>query len=178
MATAEPKPAAQAPVSSVEKLAADKPPTEVKPKGVPQKTINLKGIFQQPKKEEVKEQAKRTKPVALEDLQHAWAQFSETKKEEPSEHKILCYDFSLDGTAITLSLENAIEEPMFFLFKEELTMFLRNKLENDSLSIALQMTKGTDTKIAYTNREKFEEMARKNPFLLELQQKFQLDPDF
>jgi len=71
-----------------------------------------------------------------------------------------------------------MEEPILHLFKEELMRFLRNKLENDSLSIAVQMTKGTEAKVAYTNREKFEEMARKNPFLLKLQQKFQMDPDF
>jgi hypothetical protein len=32
--------------------------------------------------------------------------------------------------------------------------------------------------MAYTNKEKFEAMAEKNPVLLQLKEKFGLDPDF
>jgi len=39
--------------------------------------------------------------------------------------------------------------------------------------------KNTDTKkVIYTNREKFEHLAEKNPNLLELKERLGLDPDF
>lgn len=121
---------------------------------------------------------RRTKPVNLEDLHHAWAQFSETKQEDRLEHKILCYPYTLANTTLTLTLENSMEESILQLFKEELLTFLKDRLENDSLSLVIQMSESNGEKRAFTNKEKFEEMAKKNPVLLEIQKQFLMDPDF
>jgi len=58
-------------------------------------------------------------------------------------------------------------------------LFLREKLNNSIIKIEgdLQKEKSGNNKL-YTNKEKFEHLAEKNPMVKNLQEKLGLDPDF
>ncbi|MFM7856942.1 MAG: hypothetical protein ACKO96_34700, partial [Flammeovirgaceae bacterium] len=60
-------------------------------------------------------------------------------------------------------MANPIEEPLMLGFKTDLTVFLREKLNNGSLQVVSQLQETISQKIAYTNKEKFDEMVQQNP---------------
>lgn len=62
--------------------------------------------------------------------------------------------------------------------KTELTGFLREKLRNNTIQVSGRVQTGEEKKIIYTNREKFDFLAEKNPMLRELKERLGLDTDF
>ena len=86
--------------------------------------------------------------------------------------------FEFHNNQITVHLTNPIEEPLLLSFKTNLIEFLRNKLNNNSIQIIGMLQEVQSKKVAYTNKDKFEHLAEKNPFLNELRDRFGLDPDF
>jgi DNA polymerase-3 subunit gamma/tau len=96
-----------------------------------------------------------------------------------AEYHLLNQPFTFRNNIITLSLTNPIEEPILTSIKQELLTYLREKLSNSSLQVEGQMQEQQlGKKIAYTNKEKFDHLAEKNPLLKELKEKLGLDPDF
>ena len=62
--------------------------------------------------------------------------------------------------------------------KSNLVEFLRQKLNNNSIQVTSVMQEFQSKKVAYTNKDKFEHLAEKNPILHQLKEKFGLDADF
>jgi DNA polymerase-3 subunit gamma/tau len=161
-------------------------PKEIPAKEVrPKTTINLGSILKgQPKEETKKEEkngthSKAEAPVNENQLRQVWAVYSETKKNQMAEYHLLNQPFTFRNNIITLSLTNPIEEPILTSIKQELLTYLREKLSNSSLQVEGQMQEQQlGKKIAYTNKEKFDHLAEKNPLLKELKEKLGLDPDF
>ncbi|HEY0743241.1 MAG TPA: hypothetical protein VGD40_17355, partial [Chryseosolibacter sp.] len=56
--------------------------------------------------------------------------------------------------------------------------FLREKLRNSNIQVTGVLTQSDDKKIIYTNRDKFDYLADKNPILKELKDRLGLDTDF
>ena len=57
--------------------------------------------------------------------------------------------------------------------------FLRNKLQNDTIEVITKIQEKTDEeRIPYTNKDKYEQMAKENPKLQNLKEKLGLDLDF
>ena len=86
------------------------------------------------------------------------------------------YDFK--DNVITIHLSNAVEEPLLQGMKQALTTFLRERLNNSDLIIETTLGKLEPQKIAYTNKERFELLAKKYPNLIELKNRLGLDPEF
>ncbi|MEQ1586404.1 MAG: DNA polymerase III subunit gamma/tau, partial [Cyclobacteriaceae bacterium] len=96
-----------------------------------------------------------------------------------AEYHLLNQPFTFRNSTITLSLTNPIEEPILTSIKQELLTYLREKLNNNSLKVEGHMQEQQQgKKIAYTNKEKFEHLAEKNPLLKDLKERLGLDPDF
>lgn len=96
-----------------------------------------------------------------------------------AEYHLLNQPFVFQENIITLTLTNAIEEPILKSVKKDLLTYLREKLGNNSLQVEGHMQEQQQGKrIAYTNKEKFEHLAEKNPLLIELKERLGLDPDF
>ena len=68
-------------------------------------------------------------------------------------------------------------ETAFSTERPDLLKFLQTELKNYSLEINLIVNKNLEQKIAYTNREKFQKLAEKNPLLLKLRQQLDLEVD-
>jgi DNA polymerase-3 subunit gamma/tau len=121
---------------------------------------------------------KDDKNVTLEDLKAAWDEFTEQRKSQVGEYHLLKQEFSFQDNQITIHLSNPVEEPLLQTIRTPLTEFLRERLGNSRINISSKVREIQSKKIAYTNKEKFDHLAEKNPILNELKDRLGLDTDF
>ena len=91
---------------------------------------------------------------------------------------MLTQPYKFEGGLITVDLLSPVHETMLNNIKGELTAFLREQLRNNTIQVTGQVQTSEDKKIIYTNREKFDFLAEKNPMLRELKDRLGLDTDF
>jgi hypothetical protein len=159
------------------------PPKE---NGRTKSTLNLQNIFKNsPKTEDKKPEetastitSAEEKPVRKDKLQKAWDEFAEQRKNQAGEYHILKREFELNDNKITIPLTNPVEEPLLQSIRTQLTAYLRDKLNNNTISVIGVMQEFETKKVAYTNKEKFDHLAEKNPSLRELKERLGLDTDF
>lgn len=147
-------------------------------------TLNLGNILKSPSKEEQKKEdkngitTKKDVPVSEEKLRMVWSEFAESRKSQMAEYHLLKQEFSFEKNIVSLMLTNPIEEPLLASIKPDLMTYLREKLNNNSLQVQGIMQEVQTRRIVYTNKEKFEHLAEKNPLIKELRDRLGLDPDF
>ncbi len=100
------------------------------------------------------------------------------RKEQLAEYHLLNRGFEIHANELVISITNPVEEPLLASIKIDLVMYLREKLGNSSIQVRGVLNEITPSKVAYTNKEKFDSLATKNPKLIELRNKFGLDPDY
>ena len=106
-------------------------------------------------------------------------QFAETRKKYQAEFQMLSQPYELRGRQIVVTLLSPVHETMLNNIKVEMTSFLRDKLRNSSLQVIGELLQGdAEKKVIYTNKEKFDYLAEKNPMLRELKDRLGLDTDF
>jgi len=151
-----------------------------------------KGTFKTPKlsdlvKVEAREQTAQSaekvnsepdKPYTDQELKAAWDAFAETRKIYQAEYHLLSQPFTRNNGQIIITLHNPVEEALLGHFKSDLAAWLREKLRNNSIQVTGELTETDDKKVIYTNREKFDYLAEKNPALKELKDRLGLDTDF
>ena len=124
----------------------------------------------------------RNEVFELKDLQEAWKEFASLrrKKGKAQEQHIFVQPYELmpDGFTITLELNNSLQTDILEEIRSDLVQYLRNKLENDSIILEAMLKKENGKKMLYTNKEKLDHMAEKNPLVNDLQNKLGLDPDY
>jgi DNA polymerase III subunit gamma/tau len=118
------------------------------------------------------------KPFTEDELSEAWSKLAESRKDQAATYQLLSRGYLREGNTLVIHLNNPVEEPLLQSMKTDLISYLRESLGNNSLQLKSLMVEIAANKMIYTNKEKFEAMAQKNPFLLELRDKFGLDPDF
>jgi hypothetical protein len=84
----------------------------------------------------------------------------------------------LNENKITIQLANLVEEPLLQGIRTQLTAYLRDKLNNSNINVFGVMQAFETKRVAYTNKEKFDFLAEKNPILLELKERLGLDTDY
>lgn len=104
--------------------------------------------------------------------------FAENKKRYQAEYHLLTQPFKLNGTTITLPLHHPVQETLLHNLRSDLTAFLREQLNNQSIQVIGEMSTVEEKEMLYTNREKFEFLVKKNPALMELKDRLGLDTDF
>ena len=117
-------------------------------------------------------------PVTLSKLKEAWDEFAEQRKSQVGEYHLLRQEFEFQDNQVIIKLSNHVEEPLLQAIKGPLTEFLRLKLSNNRINIISEVIEVDPKKIAYTNKEKFEHLAEKNPILKELKERLGLDTDY
>jgi DNA polymerase-3 subunit gamma/tau len=90
---------------------------------------------------------------------------------------LLNRDITLEGTVVHLTLTNPVEEQLFQSLRTALTGFLREQLQNSAVSVQTRIETASGKRKLYTNREKFEYLAEKNPALREMERRMGLDAD-
>jgi len=119
--------------------------------------------------------------LTLENLQKAWYEFAERRrqvKNSTTEEITLRKEFKLDGFTIEIILDNDHQLDAIQNMRYELLGFLKNRFNSPQLDVNPRVAPQEVSKRPYTPAEKFNFMAEKNPFLLELKQALGLDVDF
>jgi len=83
----------------------------------------------------------------------------------------------LKPCAFEIVVENKIQEDLFKNEKPDLLNYLRTTLRNFDIDVIARVDEQVVVKRPYTSQEKFNHMAAKNPQLLELKKRFNLDFD-
>ena len=84
----------------------------------------------------------------------------------------------LEGTTIKLELDNAVQLEYLNDIREDLLLHLRSSLKNYDVQLETNIIESPDEPEAYTPVEQFKKMAEKNPSLLELKKRLDLDIDY
>ena len=113
-----------------------------------------------------------------EQLRDAWNAYAGQRKKFQAEYQMLSQPYRRQENLIIVDMLSAVHETMLDNIKSELTGFLREKLRNNAIQITGHIQSGEEKKIIYTNREKFDFLAEKNPMLRELKDRLGLDTDF
>jgi DNA polymerase-3 subunit gamma/tau len=111
-------------------------------------------------------------------LRQAWLDFAGSRKKYVAEFQLLNQEVSLRGHEVVLHLHNSFQETLLNTLKLDLGSFLRERLNNSRIVVTGELQFTEEKKIIYTNREKFEHLAQKNPALKELKDRLGLDTDF
>ncbi len=111
-------------------------------------------------------------------MQSSWNAFADQRKKFQAEFQLLSQPYTLQDNLIVVELLSPVHETMLHNIKSELTGFLREKLKNTSIQVTGHLATSTEKKVIYTNREKFDFLADKNPMLKELKDRLGLDTDF
>jgi DNA polymerase-3 subunit gamma/tau len=118
------------------------------------------------------------KPVVEDQLRLAWEEFTVLRKNSVAEITLLKRDYVLQGNTIVIPLSNPIEEPLLLNMRTSMITFLRDKLGNSSLMVVGKLQEIAQApNMPYTNKDRFEHLANKNPVLRDLKERFGLDPD-
>jgi DNA polymerase-3 subunit gamma/tau len=117
-------------------------------------------------------------PFTLESLKAAWQEFAEQRKLYKAEFQLLNQEIELNDSTVVLHLMNPVQETLLNSLKAELMQFIREKLNNYTIQIQGELIVSDHKQVIYTNREKFEHLATKNPNLRILKDRLGLDPDY
>lgn len=80
-----------------------------------------------------------------------------------------------DDYSIEMQVDNLSQLEEVKQRRTDLHEYLRKNLKNSNIELKLNVLKDKKQKKAYTQEEKFKKMAEKNPYLLELKKKLDLD---
>lgn len=116
-------------------------------------------------------------PYTFEQLDTAWKTFTH-QRDRANERVILERTFELKDNTIQLELDNDIQISLLDEFRVELLGFLRQSLRNTNLQIATTVAVQEQKKMIYTQQEKFNYLAEKNPSLFELRKVLGLELDY
>lgn len=117
-------------------------------------------------------------PYTFERLQEVWLEFADKRKIYRAEYQLLTQQIELRESSVIVHLHNPVQETLLSDLKSDLMQYVRETLNNFSIQITGELKSNDSKKVIYTNREKFEHLAEKNPNLILLKDRLGLDPDF
>ncbi len=110
------------------------------------------------------------------DLELKWKEFLTRLNDRPNLQSTLAQVPELkENSQLFLEIDNSIQNNLIASIKPELVSFLRRELRNSKIELIVEVTENIKNRIIYTDNDKFDEMAKKNPSLKILKQKFNLD---
>ncbi|SDE98628.1 DNA polymerase-3 subunit gamma/tau [Dyadobacter soli] len=119
--------------------------------------------------------------LTLANLQRFWYEFSQKRLQtgnSTTEQITLNREIQLNGSTIEIALDNDHQQDAVMNMRYELLGFLKARLDASKLDINPRVAPQEVNRLPYTPAEKFNFMAEKNPYLLELKQALGLDVDF
>ncbi len=131
--------------------------------------------------EEAESAAVREQPVTAEAVEKAWEAFIVTVESEGqfNLHTTLkATTLGFDNSTITLTVLNRLQTEQIREVQLRLNQYFADQLENDTLKLCVEMaeleTAGASTEFM-NDRERYDEMVKKNPKLDELRKRLDLD---
>lgn len=153
------------------------------PEGRQRSTFNLSNIGKvQKTAEEVPiskpQERAPDRPIDENVLQKALEDFIEIRKAITGDLSMLKRGYVVEGSMMKINLFGNVENILFDQLKTPLITFLRERTGNSSLLIQTTIVEQPATeRKPHGAKERFEQLAEKNPVLKELKERFGLDPD-
>tara|TARA_B100000513_G_scaffold192498_1_gene118854 strand:- start:365 stop:2128 length:1764 start_codon:yes stop_codon:yes gene_type:complete len=156
---------------------------------IQKKTISINPHNEIEKHDEVKENSivqkekRNEQAFSQEDLNEKWVQYA-NEKENFGKYNLLSVlrdknAILKENFVVCITLDNKVQEKVLKDEKTKLLRYLKTQLENDSISLTIEVTPLKEEEMkAYTAEDKFKKMVKKNPDLLNLKDKFDLEIDF
>ena len=156
---------------------------------IPKKTISINPHSKTEKQDEgkdnsvVKEEKRNEQAFSQKDLNEKWEQYA-NEKENIGKHNLLSVlrdkkAILKENFNVCITLDNKVQEEVLNDEKNKLLGYLKTQFENDSISLTFEVTPLKEEEMkAYTAEDKFRKMVKKNPDLLNLKDKFDLEIDF
>ena len=124
----------------------------------------------------IEEEYDTARNVTLNDITETWEEY--TNKQENKGRYIIASILRIsapkfDNNTIIYSVPNNTTAIEVDQEKQQLIQFFRAKL-NSKIDISLKIDKSIDKKVAYTNKEKYELLKKKNPIIEDLKNQFKL----
>ena len=122
-------------------------------------------------------ESKRNTEYTSNALQIAWREYVETLKDRPAVFNIvnpMLVSANADHS-IPLVVSNAIQQSYLERERDSMLSFLRNRMENDGISVVFTIERSAAQKVVYTPEERFAYLVEKNPHLVEFRREFELD---
>lgn len=121
-------------------------------------------------------QEDRNEPFTREQLEARWTEYLSLIADRPNLRSTLSVMPELaDANKIIVRIGNSVQEEEVRLGKGELVNWLRDALRNDSIEVITRFEKVESERVIFSDSEKLQMMMQKNPLLIELKQKFNLD---
>ena len=143
-------------------------------------TPNLKNLLIE--KEEIITEESKTEiiekiPFSENEFNNLINSFENSLKEKKSEVAILKKRISINGKEITFHLDNELEGTIFDSILNRLKERIKNKFI-EKIELKKEINQSEKEKTIYTNKDKFEYLAKKNSNLTDLKNKLGLDYEF
>jgi len=124
----------------------------------------------------IEEEYDTVRNVTLNDITETWEEYA--NKQENKGRYIIASILRIsapkfDNNTIIYSVPNNTTAIEVDQEKQQLIQFFRAKL-NSKIDISLKIDKSIDKKVAYTNKEKYELLKKKNPIIEDLKNQFKL----
>jgi hypothetical protein len=115
-------------------------------------------------------------PFTPEQLAGKWIEFQALIPDRPNLLSTLTnIPEVVDENKLILKVGNSIQEEEVRQIKPELVSWLRKELRNSGIEIITRFEKVESERMIFSDSEKLQMMVQKNPLLIELKQKFNLD---
>ena len=125
-----------------------------------------------------KVEEKEDQPVTPDQIRIVWKEFAESRKIYQAEYHLLSQEIEIRDNQVIVHLHNHFQETLINTIKVDILTFLREKLMNNRIQLMGEHRTVDEKKVIYTNREKFDHLAEKNPKLKDLKERLGLDTDF
>ena len=124
----------------------------------------------------IEEEYDTARNITLNDITETWKEYA--NKQENKGRYIIASILRIsapkfDNNTIIYSVPNNTTAIEVDQEKQQLIQFFRTKL-NSKIDISLKIDKSIDKKVAYTNKEKYELLKKKNPIIEDLKNQFKL----
>ena len=107
---------------------------------------------------------------------NTWKAYAETKKDNKPLFAVLSNTPKLvDAENLQIELDSTSQEAILDDYKSDLLKHLRSTLKNSSIYLQQIVKESERVELIYTPEEKFKYMAKKNPALLELKKRFDMN---
>jgi len=110
-----------------------------------------------------------------------WDEYFEKKKGILADHEAMILrkkPVLKEHHVLEISIKNGVEINVFKKLEEELVSYLKKELCNNKISIRHVQAEKEEEENLYTDVDKFNDMAKRNPVLLKLKDRLGLDPDY
>ncbi|MCW3078392.1 MAG: polymerase subunit gamma/tau [Bacteroidetes bacterium] len=121
------------------------------------------------------------KEVLMDDLKAAIFAYADQKQQQGSRqlHSTLTTSvISFEGNLLTLTINNETQRELLQSIKQDFLDDLRKRLQNNSIILKVEISIQQNTTKAYKPADIFKAMIEKNPALLELKKRFDLEIDY